>query len=154
MGSRVADPRKEALYEYGMQVLNNKNNADEELKDRGKALMARYVDEVIRGQIELVQEYTEDAEDLVSESRSEDEEDSYEVDDSFVSDSDDDEMDSRLESSVHSEEKEKERELEKVFGSASDWEEKDGAPYSVSDLFNIADAVNLYANSLVSRGFW
>ena len=51
MSSRVVDPRKEALYEYGMQVLNNKNNADEELKDRGKALMARYVDEVIRGQI-------------------------------------------------------------------------------------------------------
>ena len=64
------------------------------------------------------------------------------------SDSDDDEMDSRLESSVHSEEKEKER-----VGSASDWEEKDGVPYSVSDLFNIADAVNLYATSLVSRGF-
>ena len=149
MSSHVADPRKEALYEYGMQVLNNKNNADEELKDRGKALMARYVDEVIRGQIELVQEYTEDAEDLVSESRSDDDEDSYEIDDSFVSDSDDDERDSRLEGSVHSEEKEEER-----VGLAGDCEEKNGAPYSVSDLFNIADAVNLYANSLVSRGFW
>ena len=77
MGKDTVDARTQALGAYGLQVLENTNNADEELQDKGKAMMANYVEEVVRGQIELVREYTECAIDLESEPRSDDEDDSY-----------------------------------------------------------------------------
>ena len=129
----AADARKQILVDYGLQVLENLNNADEEERDKGKAMMANYVEEVVRGQIELIREYTESAIDLESEARSEDEDDSYLATDDEYDEQDD--MDSRLE--VGSEEEEEPEENE---------EYKD-------DLFSPEDALERYAQSLAARGF-
>lgn len=128
----TVDARKQVLVEYGLQVLENLNNSDEEAEDKGKALMANYVEEVVRGQIELIREYTESAIDLESEPRSDDEDDSY-LD---TDDEGDDDMDSRLEEDVVESEPEE----------AENEEYKDA-------LFSPEDAVERYAQSLAARGF-
>ena len=128
----AVDARKQVLVEYGLQVLENHNNADEEAQDKGKALMANYVEEVVRGQIELIREYTESAIDLESEPRSDDEDDSYLATDDEGDYSEDDDMDSRLEAGSDAEEEEDER-------------YKD-------DLYSPEDAVERYAQSLALRG--
>ena len=135
MSDGTTDARKTALFEYGVQVLENSNNADEELQDKGKGMMGRYVEEVVRGQIELVREFTENAIDLESEERSDYEDDSYLATDD---DGDDDCMDSHFEGTDdESEEEEEEHENE---------EYKDS-------LFTPEDAIERYAQSLASRGF-
>ena len=129
----AVDARKRVLVEYGLQVLDNHNNADEEAQDKGKALMANYVEEVVRGQIELIREYTESAIDLESEPRSDDEDDSYLATD----DEGDDDMDSRLEAGSDAEEEEEEEAEDELY--------KD-------DLSSPEDAVERYAQSLALRG--
>ena len=133
MGKDTTDARKQALLEYGLQVLDNHNDADEESHDKGKAMMGTYVEEVVRGQIELIREYTESAIDLESEPRSDDEDDSY----LGTDDEDDDDMDSQLEAGSEGEEEVEEVENE---------EYKD-------TLFSPEDAVERYAQSLAARGF-
>lgn len=128
----TVDARKQDLVEYGLQVLENLNNSDEEAEDKGKALMANYVEEVVRGQIELIREYTESAIDLESEPRSDDEDDSY-LD---TDDEGDDDMDSRLEEDVVE----------------SEPEEEENEEYKDA-LFSPEDAVERYAQSLAARGF-
>ena len=129
----AADARKQILLDYGLQVLDNLNNADEEARDKGKAMMANYVEEVVRGQIELIREYTESAIDLESDALSEDEDDSYLATDD--EDDEQDDMDSRLEAGSEEEEEPEENE-----------EYKD-------DLFSPEDALERYAQSLAARGF-
>ena len=127
----AVDARKQVLVEYGLQVLENLNNSDEEAEDKGKALMFNYVEEVVRGQIELIREYTESAIDLESEPRSDDEDDSYLATD----DEGDDDMDSRLEEEVVE----------------SEPEEEENEEYK-DTLFSPEDAVERYAQSLAARG--
>lgn len=127
----AVDARKQVLVEYGLQVLENLNNSDEEAEDKGKALMFNYVEEVVRGQIELIREYTESAIDLESEPRSDDEDDSY-LD---TDDEGDDDMDSRLEEEVVE----------------SEPEEEENEEYK-DTLFSPEDAVERYAQSLAARG--
>ena len=127
----AVDARKQVLVEYGLQVLENLNNSDEEAEDKGKALMFNYVEEVVRGQIELIREYTESAIDLESEPRSDDEDDSYLATD----DEGDDDMDSRLEEDVVE----------------SEPEEEENEEYK-DTLFSPEDAVERYAQSLAARG--
>lgn len=135
MGKDTVDARKQILFEYGMQVLGNHNNADEESHDKGRAMIANYVEEVVRGQIELIREYTECAIDLESEPRSDEEDDSY----LGTDDEGDDDMDSQLEVGSEEEEEGEEEEVENE-------EYKD-------DLFSPEDVVERYAQSLAARGF-